>query len=95
MGTLQKNPVACVRVCVCVYPFKLGFRVHHLIYLILNCCRQTTRTVGRHHENCRQTNIFIGQLDGWELLRALEPVHPGTVNQWTNENVLFVCVSNR
>ena len=32
--------------CVCV-PFELGFRVHHLIYLILECCRQTTRTVGR------------------------------------------------
>ena len=25
-------------------------------------------------------------------LRALEPVYPGTVNQWTNETVLFVCV---
>ena len=23
-------------------------------------------------------------------LKALEPVYPGTVNQWTNENVLFV-----
>ena len=33
--------VACA--CVRVYPFKLGFRVHHLIYLILDCCRQTTR----------------------------------------------------
>ena len=29
-----------VCVCVCVYPFKLGFRV---IYLILDCCMQTAR----------------------------------------------------
>ena len=28
-------------------------------------------------------------------LRALEPVHPGTVKQWTNENVLFVCVRTK
>ena len=47
--TLQKVPVpyrthpGCVCVRTCVYPFKLGFRVHHLIYLILDCCRQTTR----------------------------------------------------
>ena len=34
-------------------------------------------------------------MGGWELLRALEPVHPGTVNQWTNENVLFVCVRTK
>ena len=34
---------------------------------------------------------------GWELLRALEPVHPGTVNQWTNENLfyLFAYVTDR
>ena len=28
-------------------------------------------------------------------LRALVPVYPGIVNQWTNENVLFVCVRSK
>ena len=28
-------------------------------------------------------------------LRAFEPVHPGTVNQWTNENSLFVCARTK
>ena len=140
----------CVCVCVCVYHFKLGFRVHHLIYLILNCCRQTTRTVRRpwaslllvpssnrltvapangaliftrkytsyfaefcygsqsiyrricSNSFCRCIHFGIdryfspqGECEFLINLRALKPDHPGTVNEWTNENVLFVCVRTK
>ena len=40
-----------------------------------------------------KTNYYIFCLS-WGFLRAFEPDHPGTVNQWTNENVclIFVCL---
>ena len=67
--TLQKKG----RLFACVYPFKLGFRVHHLIYLILDCCRQTTRTVGRPRAtHTQQTTRLdrIGNLGNSSTMKA-------------------------
>ena len=56
---------ACLRVCVCVYPFKLGFRV---IYLILDSCRQTARILTNYRSTRYENETVVCLLRGFRVI---------------------------